>query len=38
MTSRSMGFWVIRGSISQRRYWLMAALGLALPLLGWTLL
>jgi NitT/TauT family transport system permease protein len=36
--SRTMGFWVIRGTITQRRYWLMAALGLALPLVGWALL
>jgi len=33
-----MGFWVIRGSIAQRRYWLLAAVGLVLPLIGWSLL
>lgn len=30
-----MRFWVIRGSITQRQYWILAAVGLALPLLGW---
>jgi NitT/TauT family transport system permease protein len=33
-----MGFWVIRGSIAQRRYWMLAAVGLVLPLIGWSLL
>jgi NitT/TauT family transport system permease protein len=27
--------WAIRGTVSQRRYWALAALGLLLPLLGW---
>jgi NitT/TauT family transport system permease protein len=30
--------WKIRGWISQRSYWTLAALGLALPLAGWTAL
>ena len=30
--------WKIRGWISQRSYWTLAAVGLALPLAGWTLL
>jgi NitT/TauT family transport system permease protein len=34
----SPGLWVIRGYLSQRRYWSLAALGLALPLLGWLAL
>ncbi len=29
------GLWVIRGSMSSRRYWCLAAIGLALPLVGW---
>jgi NitT/TauT family transport system permease protein len=33
-----MRFWVIRGPITQRQYWLLAAVGLALPLIGWTTL
>ncbi len=33
---RSLGFWVIRGTITQRRYWILAAVGLLLPLLGWA--
>jgi NitT/TauT family transport system permease protein len=33
-----MGFWVIRGTISQRRYWILAAVGLLLPLIGWATL
>jgi NitT/TauT family transport system permease protein len=33
-----MGFWVIRGTISQRRYWILAAAGLLLPLIGWATL
>lgn len=32
------GLWVIRGWISQRRYWTLAALGLAVPLLCWIAL
>lgn len=32
---RAMGFWVIRGTITQRRYWILAAVGLLLPLIGW---
>jgi NitT/TauT family transport system permease protein len=32
------GPWVIRGSISPRRYWTLAALGLIVPLVGWLLL
>lgn len=35
---RTMGFWVIRGTISQRRYWILAAAGLLLPLIGWATL
>jgi len=35
---RTFGFWVIRGTISQRRYWILAAAGLLLPLLGWAAL
>ncbi|HXA92141.1 MAG TPA: ABC transporter permease [Steroidobacteraceae bacterium] len=31
----SAPLWRIRGSISQRRYWMLAALGLLLPLAGW---
>ena len=27
--------WTIRGNLSPRRYWTLAALGLSLPLLGW---
>ncbi|HTV53029.1 MAG TPA: ABC transporter permease [Steroidobacteraceae bacterium] len=38
MRPRSPGLWVIRGWISQRRYWLLAALGLAVPLLFWIAL
>jgi NitT/TauT family transport system permease protein len=30
--------WKIRGWLSQRSYWTLAAIGLALPLAGWTLL
>jgi len=30
--------WKIRGWLSKRRYWTLAALGLAVPLAGWTLL
>ncbi len=33
-----MGFWVIRGTITQQRYWILAAAGLALPLIGWSTL
>lgn len=29
------GAWVIRGTISQRRYWTLAAIGLSVPLFGW---
>jgi NitT/TauT family transport system permease protein len=29
------GAWVIRGAISQQRYWMLAAIGLAVPFLGW---
>ena len=36
MSSRRPGLWTIRGSISSRRYWLLAATGLLLPLAGWT--
>lgn len=32
------GAWVIRGWISQRRYWTLAALGLIVPFVGWLLL
>ena len=32
------GTWKIRGGMSQRRYWTLAAIGLAVPLLGWTTL
>lgn len=32
------GPWVIRGWISQRRYWALAVLGLIAPLAGWVLL
>jgi NitT/TauT family transport system permease protein len=35
---RSLGFWVIRGTITQCRYWILAAVGLLLPLLGWAAL
>jgi NitT/TauT family transport system permease protein len=35
---RSLGFWVIRGTITQRRYWILAAVGLLLPLIGWATL
>jgi NitT/TauT family transport system permease protein len=35
---RTMGFWIIRGTITQRRYWLLAAAGLLLPLIGWATL
>ena len=35
---RTMGFWVIRGTITQRRYWILAAAGLLLPLAGWAAL
>ena len=35
---RTMGFWVIRGTITQRRYWILAAAGLLLPLIGWATL
>jgi NitT/TauT family transport system permease protein len=30
--------WKIRGTLSQRSYWTLAALGLAVPLIGWALL
>ena len=30
--------WKIRGLLSQRNYWTLAALGLAIPLAGWTVL
>ena len=30
-----MRLWVIRGSITQHQYWILAAVGLALPLIGW---
>jgi NitT/TauT family transport system permease protein len=33
--TRAPALWVIRGWISQRRYWTLAAIGLALPLLAW---
>lgn len=29
------GFWAIRGPLSQRRYWVLAAIGLVIPLLLW---
>lgn len=35
---RAPALWVIRGWISQRRYWTLAAIGLALPLLAWLAL
>jgi NitT/TauT family transport system permease protein len=35
---RTMGFWIIRGTITQRRYWILAAAGLLLPLIGWATL
>ena len=31
------GMWSVRGQITRRQYWLLAALGLVLPLLGWWL-
>jgi NitT/TauT family transport system permease protein len=33
-----MGFWTIRGTITQHRYWVLAAVGLLLPLIGWSTL
>lgn len=30
--------WTIRGPLSQRSYWILAAIGLLVPLLAWTLL
>ena len=36
--NRTLGFWTIRGVVSQRRYWMLAAVGLALPLAAWTAL
>jgi NitT/TauT family transport system permease protein len=33
-----MGFWVIRGTITQHRYWVLASVGLLLPLIGWSTL
>jgi NitT/TauT family transport system permease protein len=32
------GAWKIRGALNQRSYWTLAALGLAVPLVSWTLL
>lgn len=32
------GAWKIRGTLNQRSYWTLAALGLAVPLVSWTLL
>jgi NitT/TauT family transport system permease protein len=36
--SGDSAFWKIRGWISQRSYWTLAAVGLAVPLAAWTLL
>ena len=35
---KSGSVWKIRGWLSQRHYWALAALGLAIPLAGWTVL
>jgi NitT/TauT family transport system permease protein len=35
---RSAPMWTIRGWLPQRTYWTLAAVGLALPLAGWTML
>jgi len=35
---RRSTLWVIRGSISQRRYWMLAGVGLLVPLAAWTAL
>lgn len=35
---RRSTLWAIRGSISQRRYWMLAGIGLLVPLTGWILL
>jgi NitT/TauT family transport system permease protein len=36
--ARGPSLWKIRGWISQRRYWTLAGVGLAVPLAGWTVL
>ena len=36
--TRRAGFWTIRGAISPRHYWLLATLGLLLPLAAWMAL
>jgi NitT/TauT family transport system permease protein len=38
MRHQSPALWTIRGWISRRRYWTLAAIGLALPLIGWSAL
>jgi NitT/TauT family transport system permease protein len=35
---RRRSVWMIRGWLSQRNYWMLAAVGLAVPLAAWTLL
>ena len=35
---RPSALWAVRGPISQRRYWMLAGIGLALPLAAWTAL
>jgi NitT/TauT family transport system permease protein len=35
---RGRSIWMIRGWLSQRNYWMLAAVGLAVPLAAWTLL
>ena len=35
LRDRRPNLWAIRGSVSQRRYWALATLGLSLPLLAW---
>jgi len=34
---RRRTLWKVRGDLAPRRYWILAALGLAVPLIGWTL-
>ena len=37
-TRRGPGLWRVRGTIGRRQYWLLAALGLIVPLAAWILL